>query len=158
MSSRDIVDIFDLHRDDDNGESAYRIITRIGGAAKFMFASTTARSCVHAFKPSDYTKESTLHASHMTWIGLSCVASWIEEFYVDGRKMVAFHGVKDLDKTYILVVEFIDNGGDEPSTIYGKRLVEYGEKDDLEEEAESDVEAEDDGDEEKFVVKPEAME
>ena len=39
-----------------------------------------------------------------------------------------------------------------------KRLVEYGEKDDLEEEAESDVEAEDDGDEEKFVVKPEAME
>lgn len=72
--------------------------------------------------------------------------------------MVAFHGVKDLDKTCILVVEFIDNGGDEPSTIYGKRLVEYGEKDDLEEEAESDVEAEDDGDEEKFVVKPEAME
>jgi hypothetical protein len=89
---------------------------------------------------------------------LSCIASWIEEFYVDGRKMVAFHGVKDLDKTCILVVEFIDNGGDEPSTIYGKRLVEYGEKDDLEEEAESDVEAEDDGDEEKFVVKPEAME
>ena len=39
-----------------------------------------------------------------------------------------------------------------------KRLVEYGEKDDLEEEAESDVEAEDDGDEEKFAVKPEAME
>jgi hypothetical protein len=60
MSSRDIVDIFDLHRDGDSGESAYHVITRIGGAAKFMFASTTAGSCVHAFKQSDYTKESSL--------------------------------------------------------------------------------------------------